>query len=75
MAGDRSTWPFWVRLLLTEVPNRNSACAYLRVCFAIAIGGVLCSFIEPAALAGSLMVLPALPLYLSIRWVDRNGTW
>jgi hypothetical protein len=73
----RENYPWWVKLSLWGLPGRNG----LWICAAIAaIASLLCvmsyaSSGSPRWFLAPLFLLAALAYWLSIRWVDRNGSW
>lgn len=75
MDVDRSTWPLMVRLGLWGLSSRGAAWAFFWLSLAIALGCVAFGFVHWRFFIGGGMVFAALWYYLSIRWVDRYGTW
>jgi len=64
-----------VRLGLWGIPGRGAAWSFVVLSLAIAAGGITYGFVNPLGFIGGLMVFAALWYYLSIRWVDRHGSW
>jgi hypothetical protein len=71
----RSEHPLWVRLGLWGLPNRAAAWAFVWISLASAAACIVYGLWNPRFLVGSLFVLAAIMYWLTIRWVDRNGTW
>jgi hypothetical protein len=75
--GGRTPRPWWVRTVLWGLPTRTSAWASAWLCLAIA--GVSVAYAALTAdrrfLIGGIMVLGTIGYVLSIRWVNRHGSW
>jgi hypothetical protein len=75
MGVDRSTWPVMVQLGLWGLPTRGAAWGCFWFSLAVAAGCVAYGFVDWRFHVGGLMAFAALWYYLSIRWVDRHGSW
>jgi len=73
----RDRYPWWVKASLWGLPNRAAVWAFVGLSVLAAVG---CAAYAVAAgnsrwYAGLLFLLAALMYWLSIRWVDRHGSW
>jgi hypothetical protein len=77
MAGPvpRASYPWWVKLSMWGVPGRAGLWAFVALSVALAGGCVVYGFWEKRFFLGIGFLLSALMYWLSIRWVDRHGSW
>jgi len=76
MGVNRSKWPALVQVGLWGLPNRASAWFFCWLSIALAVASIPAGMlVHPICFAGALLVFAALWYYLSIRWVDQNGSW
>ena len=73
----KKRYPWWVKLSLWGLPNRAAVWAFVWLSVALA---VLCVGYAVAApdwrfFGGVGFLLSALMYWLSVRWVDRHGSW
>jgi hypothetical protein len=69
-------YPWWVKLSLLGVPGgRAGQWACVAVSLLLAAGAVYLSQSDARARPFTLVAIAALPYWLSIRWVDRHGSW
>jgi hypothetical protein len=70
-------YPWWVKVVLWRLPSRGYALACIVVSLLASAG--MCAFFYRIGYKGwycGLLLLGAPLLYwLSVRWVDRNGSW
>ena len=72
----RANYPWWVKLSRWGVPGRGGLWACVAIALLAAVILFLYSVRHPRFVwVGVLAVLTALPYWLSIRWVDRHGSW
>ena len=71
----RSQYPWWVKLSMVWVPGRMGLWAYFVISVALAIGCAIYGFWDRRFFYGTLFLFSALMYALSIRWVDRHGSW
>lgn len=70
-------YPWWVKLILWGLPGRGYAlaCAGLSILAAAGMCAYLRRMGNPYWHIG-LLLLAGAPLYwISVRWVDRHGSW
>ena len=74
---DRRPRPWWVRTILWGLPTRTAAWASAWLCLALASVSVAYAAMtaDRRFLVGGIMVLGTIGYGLSIRWVDRHGSW
>jgi len=72
----RSEYPLWVKASVWGIPGRGGVWAF--VVFSLACAALLLMrgahtgrFLD----VGFLLACAAVPYWLSIRWIDRNGSW
>ena len=72
----RSEYPLWVKLSLWGVPSRRGLWAFVILSLACGLGVTLYG-LRGAKFArfGPLLALASIPYWLSIRWIDKNGSW
>jgi hypothetical protein len=74
---NRPEYPWWVKLSLWQLPNRAAVWAFVWLSLAVAM--ILTAYLlyvgDSRWPVGLLFLLAAIPYWLSIRWVDRNGSW
>jgi hypothetical protein len=71
----RANYPWWVKLSLLGVPGRGGLWAYVAICLAAGVGSVVFGLHDARFKIGGVFALGALPYWLSIRWIDRHGSW
>jgi hypothetical protein len=73
----RDRYPWWVRVSLWGLPGRAAVWAFVGLSLLAAVGCcVYAAWVgNPRWYAGALLLLAALMYWLSIRWVDRYGSW
>lgn len=72
----RSKYPWWVKLSMWGVPNRSGLWVFFTASLAAAVGCVLYGALEDARFyLGIAFLFSALMYWLSIRWVDKYGSW
>ena len=71
----RSDYPWWVKLSMWGVPGRAGLWAFVALSVAAAVGCVVYGFWDQRFFFGVGFLLSALMYWLSIRWVDRHGSW
>jgi predicted transporter len=73
----RQSYPWWVKVSLWGLPNKVSVWAFVCLSLMCAVGCVVYAWTvgNPRWYAGLLFLLAALIYWLSIRWVDSNGSW
>lgn len=72
----RRDYPWWVRVSMWGVPGRAGLWVFVGLSLAVAAGCVVYGFWDRRffVLSGGGL-LSALLYWLSIRWVDRHGSW
>jgi hypothetical protein len=72
----RSEYPFWVKLSIWGVPGRGGVWACVGLSIAGAVAVTLYGLRDGRFLIGGpVLGLAAIPYWLSIRWIDRHGSW
>jgi hypothetical protein len=71
----RANYPWWVKTSLWGVPGRAGLWACVVVSILTAFTSIVLGFIDGRFFAGGVLVLAAVPYCLSIRWIDRHGSW
>jgi hypothetical protein len=71
----RSSYPWWVKLSMWGVPGRAGLWVFVALSVAAAAGCVAYGFWYTRFFVGALFVVAALIYWLSIRWIDRYGSW
>lgn len=71
----RANYPWWVKVSLLGVPGRAGLWAYVAICLAAGLGCIVFGLRDARFKIGGLFALGALPYWLSIRWIDRYGSW
>ena len=72
----RSQYPFWVKLSIWGVPGRAGLWAFVMLSLACAIALFFYGLRSPLLLVlAPIMACAAVPYWLSIRWIDRHGSW
>jgi hypothetical protein len=73
----RGRYPWWVKLSLWGLPNRAAVWAFVALSLAAAVGvaGYLLAVEHRRWYVGLLFLFAAAVYWLTIRWVDRNGSW
>ena len=73
-----ANYPWWVRFSLCGVGGRHGLRFYVALCLALAAALLLLAYlnsdIRPLIIA-PVSALAAVPYWLTIRWIDKNGTW
>jgi hypothetical protein len=74
---ERRRRPWWVRISLWGLSSRSSTWACAWFCLALAIVSVAYAAMsaDRRFLLGGIMAFGTIGYTLSIRWVDRHGTW
>jgi hypothetical protein len=72
----RRDYPWWVKLSMWGMSDRSG----LWVLFALSIFAAVCLtiygfLVDPKFLLGMAFYFPAFWYWLTIRWVDRHGSW
>ncbi|CAN5745168.1 hypothetical protein BH23CHL7_BH23CHL7_04240 [soil metagenome] len=72
--------PWWVRMLRAGGQSRRVLLFWVGAYLVAAVASVLVAFLfeeDPAfgVVVGALFALVGLAHWLTIRWVDRNGSW
>jgi hypothetical protein len=77
MAGrvDRADYPWWVKVSLVGVPGRAGQWFFVGLSIAAAVACVVYGFWDPRFFGGVLFLFSALMYWLTIRWIDRYGSW
>jgi hypothetical protein len=71
-----SKYPIWVKLSLWGVPGRKGLWGMVALSIGCAIGCLLYGGRDARFYTVSpVFVLAAVPYWLSIRWIDRRGSW
>jgi len=68
-------YPWWVKLSMLGVPGRAGLWGSVAVSLLLSAGALYLSQSDARARPFTLIALAALPYWLSIRWVDRHGSW
>lgn len=73
----REDYPWWVRVSLLGLSSRNGLWLFVVIS---ALAGFLAIALplssgSPRGYLGPLFFLAALMYWLSIRWIDRHGSW
>lgn len=71
----RDAYPWWVKVSLWGVPGRRGLWAFVVLSLACSLGALLYGFWDARYFAASAIGLAAIPYWLSMKWVDRHGTW
>jgi hypothetical protein len=71
----RSEYPLWVKLGIWGVPGRGGLWFFFWLSISLAVACVAYGFVNPVFFAGVGFVFSALMYWLTIRWIDANGTW
>ena len=72
----RSKYPWWVKVGISCVPGRAGLWVYVALSVAAAFCSVVYGFWDQRFFYfGVAFLLAALMYWLSIRWIDRHGTW
>jgi hypothetical protein len=72
----RASAPWWVKVSRWGVPGRGGLWACVAVALLAAASAFLYGLRDPRFLGvGLAAVLTAVPYWLTIRWVDKHGTW
>lgn len=73
----KSHYPWWVKVSLWGLPGRAWVWAFVWLSVALAVGcvGYALAAPDPRFLGGAGFLFAALMYWLSIRWVDRHGSW
>lgn len=73
----REDYPWWVKVGIWGLSSRNGLWLFVVISLAAA-SFCICSYALsgfPRWYLGPLFLLAALMYWLSIRWIDRNGSW
>ena len=71
----RIGYPWWVKLSLWGVPGRAGLWAFVALSVAASVGCVVYGFWDRRFFFVVGFLFSALMYWLSIRWVDRHGSW
>ncbi|MEX0700835.1 MAG: hypothetical protein WD069_01955 [Planctomycetales bacterium] len=72
----RDEYPWWVKVSMWGVPGRAGLWAFVVLSIACAAGSVAYGFRDQRFfIIAVFCLLAAIPYWLSIRWVDRHGSW
>jgi hypothetical protein len=72
----RGNYPWWVKLSLWGVPGgRAGQWFFVGLSVACAVACVVYGFWDDRFFIGVLFLLSALMYWLTIRWIDRHGSW
>ena len=71
----RANYPWWVKVGLWGVPGRGGLWAYVVICLFAGVASIAFGFRDSRFSIGGLFALGALPYWLTIRWMDRHGSW
>jgi hypothetical protein len=72
----RSDYPWWVKLSMWGVSGRSGLWVFFALSVAAAVSCVVYGFfLDPRFFFGVAFLFSALMYLLSIRWVDRHGSW
>ena len=65
-----------MKVSLWGVPGRAGLWAYVAIALVAAVASILYGFRDARFFGvGAAAVAAALPYWLSIRWIDKNGSW
>ena len=73
--ADRKDYPWWVKASMLGVPGRGGLWAFVVLSLAAAAACVAYGFWDRRFFIGGFFIFAALPYWLTIRWVDRHGSW
>ena len=71
----RRYYPWWVKVSMWGVPGRSGLWMFVLLSLALAGGGAGYGFWDRRCFASLGFLFSALMYWLSIRWVDRHGSW
>lgn len=71
----RAEYPWWVALSLWGVPGRAGVWAFFWLSVGLAVGCVVYGLWDARFFYGAAFLFSALMYGLTIRWVDRYGSW
>jgi hypothetical protein len=72
----RADYPWWVKLSLWGVPGgRSGQWFFVGLSVAFAVACVIYGFWDRRFFLGMLFLLSAMMYWLTIRWIDRHGSW
>jgi hypothetical protein len=71
----RDEYPWWVKVSTWGVPGRAGLWAFVALSVAAAAACAVYGFWDPRFFSGAGFLLSALMYWLSIRWIDRHGSW
>ena len=71
----RHAYPWWVKFSQWGVPSRSGLWAFVTLSLALAVGCIIYSFWDWRFLGGAAFLFSALMYWMSIRWIDRHGSW
>ena len=73
----RDQYPWWVKVSLWGLPSRAAVWAFVWISIALAIGCVCYAALmsNRRMFTGILFLIAAFMYWISIRWVDRHGSW
>ncbi len=71
----RSAYPLWVKLSLWGVSGRRGLWLFVVVSLICGFSFLGYGFWDARYFRAAIIGLAAIPYWLTIRWVDRHGTW
>lgn len=71
----RDQYPWWVKVSIMGVPGRNGLWVFVALSILAAFGCVVYGFWDSRFFFGMAFLLSALMYWLSVRWIDRHGSW
>jgi len=72
----RSEYPWWVTLSLWGVRGRRGLWVFVAISLASGLGLTMYGFWDAKFFRlGPVLALAAIPYWLSIRWIDKYGSW
>ena len=71
----KDEYPWWVKLSLMGAPGRAGLWVFVALSLLLGACGVYLSLGDPQYWPAILFAFAAVPYWLSIRWVDRYGSW
>lgn len=71
----RADYPWWVKVSLWGAPGRAGQWVFVALSIASAVGCVIYGFWNRPFFLGVLFLFSALMYWLTIRWIDRHGSW
>lgn len=72
---DRADYPWWVKIGLFGVENRTGQWFFVWLSILFGVACIAYGFQDSRFFYGAFFLLSALMYWLTIRWVDRYGSW